>query len=188
MLQQNWFSDPKFEMFEDYGDVQSFYDTETKNIYVVMEEYGQKGSNTIQEITPDSEEYASNYEKYKEYMENKYKDFMSVVREICTRIPTKCRSLNMVDLARRLMDMINVPQNAEIFEIPLNWQNQVGITFIIPGYPVAFGLYAGYWKNGTESMQLEITGVICKDDHSTYIDYWKKEMKLPLDYFKTMTK
>ena len=174
MLQQNWFADSKFEMFEDYGDVQSFYDTETKNIYVVMEEYGQKGSNTIQEITPDSEEYAPNYGKYKDYMENKYKDFMSVVREMCTRIPTKCRSLNMVDLARRLMDMINVPQN--------------GLTFIIPGYPVAFGLYAGYWKNGTESMQLEITGVICKDDHSTYIDYWKKEMKLPLDYFKTMTK
>lgn len=30
MLQQNWFADSKFEMFEDYGDVQSFYDTETK--------------------------------------------------------------------------------------------------------------------------------------------------------------
>ena len=57
MLQQNWFVDPKFEMFEDYGDAQSFYDTETKNIYVVMAEYGQKGSNTIQEITPDVETF-----------------------------------------------------------------------------------------------------------------------------------
>lgn len=188
MLQQNWFADSKFEMFEDYGDVQSFYDTETKNIYVVMEEYGQKGSNTIQEITPDSEEYAPNYGKYKEYMKNKYKDFMSVVREMGTRKSTDCRSLNMTDLARRLMDMVDIPQNAEIFEIPLNWHIQVGITFMVPNYPVAFGLYAGLWKNGTESMKLEIVGTIRKDDDGISIDYWKEEMSLPLDYFKNITK
>lgn len=188
MLQQNWFADPKFEMFEDYGDVQSFYDTETKNIYVVMEEYGQKGSNTIQEITPDSEEYAPNLEKCKVYMENKYKYFMSVVREMCARKSTDCRSLNMKDLARRLMDIANIPQTAEIFEIPLNWHNQVGITFMVPNYPVAFGLYAGYWNNGTESMQLEIVGTIRNDDDSISIDYWKEEMSLPLDYFENITK
>lgn len=188
MLQQNWFADPKFEMFEDYGDVQSFYDTETKNIYVVMEEYGQKGSNTIQEITPDSEEYAPNYEKYKAYTEDKYKDFMSIVREMCVRKSTNCRSLNMKDLARRLMDMVGIPQNAEIFEIPLNWQNQVGITFTVPKYPVAFCLYAGHWNDGTESMQLEIVGTIRNDDDDISIDYWKEEMSLPLDYFENITK
>ena len=188
MLQQNWFADPKFEMFEDYGDAQSFYDTETKNIYVVLAEYGQKGSNTIQEITPDSEEYISNYEKYKEYMENEYKDFMSVGREMCARKSTDCRSLNMTDLARRLMDMVDIPQNAEIFEIPLNWHIQVGITFTVPKYPVAFGLYAGYWNNGTESMQLVIVGTIRNDDDGISIDYWKEEMSLPLDYFKNITK
>lgn len=187
MLQQNWFADPKFEMFEDYGDTQSFYDTETKNIYVVMEEYGQKGSNTIQEITPDSEEYAPNYEKYKEYMENKYKDFMSVVREMCARKSTDCRSLNMKDLARKLMDMVNIPQNAEIFEIPLNWQNQVGIIFMVPNYPVAFVLYAGHWKNGTESMQLDVLGTIHEYDDCISIDYWKEEMSLSLDFFKNIT-
>ena len=28
MLHQNWFMNPRFEMFEDYGESQSFYDTE----------------------------------------------------------------------------------------------------------------------------------------------------------------
>ena len=40
MLHQNWFMNPRFEMFEDYGESQSFYDTETGIIYVVFEEYG----------------------------------------------------------------------------------------------------------------------------------------------------
>lgn len=180
MLQQNWFADPKFEMFEDYGDVQSFYDTETKNIYVVMEEYGQKGSNTIQEITPDSEEYVANYEKYKEYTESN--SFMSIVRKMCERSSTDCRSLNMKFYARKLMDMVGIPQNAEIFEIPLNWDNQVGITFTVPDYPVAFGLYVGHWNNGTESMQLEIVGVIHKDNDGISISY-KEEKSISLDFF-----
>ena len=54
MLNQNWFQDKRFVMFEDFAESQSFFDTETKNIYVVSEEYGQKGSNIIQEITPES--------------------------------------------------------------------------------------------------------------------------------------
>ena len=44
MLNQNWFQDKRFVMFEDFAESQSFFDTETKNIYVVSEEYGQKGS------------------------------------------------------------------------------------------------------------------------------------------------
>lgn len=68
MLHQNWFTDEKrFEMFEDYAESQSFYDTETKNIYVVLEEYGQKGSTIVQEITPESFEYASNIARYNEW-------------------------------------------------------------------------------------------------------------------------
>ena len=38
MLHQNWFMNPRFEMFEDYGESQSFYDTETGLIYVVFGE------------------------------------------------------------------------------------------------------------------------------------------------------
>ena len=67
MLHQNCFMNPRFEMFEDYGESQSFYDTETGVIYVVFEEYGMKGSTIIQEITEDSTEYKPNYERYKAF-------------------------------------------------------------------------------------------------------------------------
>ena len=73
MLHQNWFMNPRFEMFEDYGESQSFYDTETKNIYVVSEEYGQKGSTIIQEITKESTEYKPNYERYRAFKGITYK-------------------------------------------------------------------------------------------------------------------
>ena len=73
MLHQNWFMNPRFEMFEDYGESQSFYDTETGIIYVVFEEYGMKGSTIIQEITEDSIDYKPNYERYKAFKGKKYK-------------------------------------------------------------------------------------------------------------------
>ena len=73
MLHQNWFMNPRFEMFEDYGESQSFYDTETGNIYVVFEEYGMKGSTIIQEITEESTEYKPNYERYKAFKGITYK-------------------------------------------------------------------------------------------------------------------
>ena len=73
MLHQNWFMNPRFEMFEDYGESQSFYDTETGIIYVVFEEYGMKGSTIIQEITPESTEYKPNYERYKAFKGMTYK-------------------------------------------------------------------------------------------------------------------
>ena len=73
MLHQNWFMNPRFEMFEDYGESQSFYDTETGIIYVVFEEYGMKGSTIIQEITEDSTEYKPNYERYKAFKGITYK-------------------------------------------------------------------------------------------------------------------
>lgn len=73
MLHQNWFMNPRFEMFEDYGESQSFYDTETRIIYVVFEECGMKGSTIIQEITEDSAEYRPNYERYKAFKGITYK-------------------------------------------------------------------------------------------------------------------
>ena len=73
MLHQNWFMSPRFEMFEDYGESQSFYDLETGIIYIVFEEYGQKGSTVIQEITEDSIEYKPNYERYRAFKGKKYK-------------------------------------------------------------------------------------------------------------------
>ena len=73
MLHQNWFMNPRFEMFEDYGDSQSFFDTETGIIYIVFEEYWQEGSTVIQEITEDSTGYKPNYERYRAFKGKKYK-------------------------------------------------------------------------------------------------------------------
>lgn len=43
-------------------------------------------------------------------------NFMEIVHEICTTASTDCRSLNKSDLSRKLMDLVNIPQNAEIQE------------------------------------------------------------------------
>lgn len=72
MIHQNWFMDEKrFKMFEEFFDTQTFYDTKTKNIYVVTDEFGQKGSTIIQEITSESSEYLPNLEVYKEWKRDK---------------------------------------------------------------------------------------------------------------------
>lgn len=49
--------------------------------------------------------------------------FMPLVKEICNMEATDCRSLNKSKLARELMNLVNIPQNAEIYEIPLDWDD-----------------------------------------------------------------
>lgn len=73
MLCQNWFMNPKFEMFEDYGESQSFYDLETGVIYIVYEDTNYSGNTIIKEITEDSIDYKPNYERYKTFKGKKYK-------------------------------------------------------------------------------------------------------------------
>lgn len=73
MLCQNWFMNPKFEMFEDYGESQSFYDLETGVIYVVYGDSNDSGNTFIKEITEDSIDYKPNYERYKAFKGKKYK-------------------------------------------------------------------------------------------------------------------
>ena len=73
MLCQNWFMNPKFEMFEDYGESQSFYDLETGVIYVVYGDSNDSGNTIIKEITEDSIDYKPNYERYKAFKGKKYK-------------------------------------------------------------------------------------------------------------------
>lgn len=86
-------------------------------------------------------------------------NFMKIVEKICSIESTDCRSLNKSELARKLMDMVNIPQNAEIQEIPLDWNDQVEILFTIPEDKYYYGLNAGHWLDGEESMYLEIIGV-----------------------------
>ena len=73
MLCQNWFMNSKFEMFEDFGESQSFYDLETGVIYVVYGDSNDAGNTFIKEITADSFDYKPNYERYKAFKGKKYK-------------------------------------------------------------------------------------------------------------------
>ena len=95
MLHQNWFMSPRFEMFEDYGESQSFYDTETGVIYVVFEEYGMKGSTIIHDITEESIEYKPNYERYKAFKGKQYKVslVMSEVYTITANTPEEAENI-----------------------------------------------------------------------------------------------
>lgn len=112
-------------------------------------------------------------------------DFMTIVREICATKSTDCRSLNKRDLARKLMDMVDIPQEAYITEIPLDVSNQVDISFIMPNDDNYYSLYAGHWFDGTERMFLAITGkVIIESEGRFLFDFFDAEKEINLDYFK----
>lgn len=113
-------------------------------------------------------------------------DFMKIVRKICNTESTDCRSLNKSDLARKLMDMASIPNNAEIMEIPLDWNNQVAILFIIPDDDNYYCLYAGRWNNNIESMQLVISGTVRRGKDRLDFDFFDEEKEVGLDYFKTV--
>lgn len=93
MLHQNWFMNERFEMYEDYPESQSFYDTETKNIYIVSEKFGQKGSTIILEITPDSFEYQANISRYHEWKEKEYSVtvYAEVTMPVMAKSPSEAR-------------------------------------------------------------------------------------------------
>lgn len=113
-------------------------------------------------------------------------NFMNIVRKICNTESTDCRSLNKSDLARKLMDMVCIPNNAEIMEIPLDWNNQVAILFIIPDDNNYYCLYAGHWNNNIESMRLMISGTVRRGKDRLDFDFFDEEKEVGLDYFKTV--
>ena len=86
MLHQNWFLDSrKFIMIDDTPDVQEFFNTETKCIYVVSKNL--EKSTTIREIEPE----AADYEAY-------YRDYEAAQKEILDAINLVC--LNCVEDTR----------------------------------------------------------------------------------------
>ena len=109
---------------------------------------------------------------------------MEIVKEICSIETTDCRSLNKSEVARKLMDMANIPRNAEIQEIPLDWNNQVETLFTIPEDKYYYGLSAGHWLDGTESMYLEIIGIQRDQGNDIWFDFYNTGKRLPLDYFR----
>lgn len=113
-------------------------------------------------------------------------DFMKIVKKICNAESTDCRSLNKCDLARKLMDIVNIPDDAEITEIPLDWDNQVAILFVIPNDDNYYCLYAGHWNNNTESMRLMISGTVRRSKDRLDFNFFDEEKEVGLDYFKTV--
>lgn len=74
---------------------------------------------------------------------NMQEKIMEIVRAICNMPATDCRSLNKAAKARELLDLVHVPDTAEIHEIPLDWDEQVEIMFTVPNDKTYYGLTAG---------------------------------------------
>ena len=114
----------------------------------------------------------------------KSEEFMPIVKEICSITPTDCRSLNKSKLARELMNLVNIPQNAEIYEIPLDWDDEVVILFMLPNDKNYYSLGAGHWLDGTERLILSITGRWKGREFKFFQEECKEDIPLPLDYFQ----
>lgn len=70
---------------------------------------------------------------------------MAIVEKICNAESVSCRGLDQSSLARDLMNLANIPQNADIQEIPVNWDNIVAIYFLIPGNDKYFLSFCWNW-------------------------------------------
>lgn len=106
---------------------------------------------------------------------------LNIVSKICEIKSTDCRGLNKRDLARKLLNLANVPTNAEIEEIPLDWNNQVVILFLIPGDKNYYSLFAGIGNNGKFYFELSITGVL---ENNGYFRFFESEKIIDSSYFE----
>lgn len=104
---------------------------------------------------------------------------MRLVKEICNTESLNCRSLNKIELARQLMNIANIPQNAEIQEIPLDWDEQVVVLFLIPNDTNYYSLFAGIGMDNNFYFQLGITGVLNEDE----FEFLDKDKLLDINYF-----
>lgn len=109
---------------------------------------------------------------------------MAIVEKFCNAESVSCRGLDQSGLARELMDLANVPQNAEIQEIPVNYDNMVAINFLIPGNDKYFCLFAGIGMNGNYHFELSIIGTLLENGwfHFRQED-GLSELIIPIDYF-----
>lgn len=107
-------------------------------------------------------------------------EIMQLVEKICDMKSTNCRSLNKSNLARELMDFADIPQSAEIQEIPLDWNNQVVILFFMPKDKNYYSLFAGIGNDNKFHFDLTITGIL----KYNYFDFFEDEIPLDADYFQ----
>ena len=113
-------------------------------------------------------------------MKNK---ILELVKKICTN-NSDCRGLNNKEIARELMNIANIPENAEIEEIPLNWNNQVVILFLIPGDKNYYSLFAGIGNDDKFHFDLSITGTL---KNKEYFDFFETDQELSIHYFERET-
>lgn len=104
---------------------------------------------------------------------------MSIVKEICNTESVDCRSLNKTKLVRQLMDIANIPQNAEVQEIPLDWDNQVVVLFLMPNDTNYYSLFAGIGMDNSFHFSLGITGVLNGDE----FEFFGEDKLIDIDYF-----
>lgn len=109
-------------------------------------------------------------------------NILELVDRICAMESTNCRGLNKSEEARKLLDIINVPNNAIISEIPLDWNRQVIVLFRIPADNNVYSLFSGIGNNGKFYFELTIDGTFQND--GTFVDYFGNGEILPIDYFK----
>lgn len=113
-------------------------------------------------------------------------NFMPIVEKICSLPPsgldrTEEDGKELLNLCQTLMDMVNIPSSAEIYEVPLMEDNQVAIYFFLEGDDEKeYCLNAGHWLDGTISMELEAYG---KETNEHGIEMYAAFESLPLDYF-----
>lgn len=113
---------------------------------------------------------------------------MQLVEQICNAKSTDCRSLNKGSLARELMNLANIPQNADIQEIPLDWNNQVVILFLLPNDKNYYSLFAGIGCDGKFYFELSITGTLKENGWFHFFEEeGKQDEVLPIDYFVKRT-
>ena len=104
---------------------------------------------------------------------------MELVNAICNTESTNCRSLNKVKTARQLLDIVNVPTTAQIQEIPLDWNNQVVILFLLPDDNNYYSLFAGIGKSGNFHFELSVAAKLKGNE----FNFYDEEKDLNINYF-----
>ncbi|WP_206459420.1 hypothetical protein [Anaerovorax sp. IOR16] len=105
---------------------------------------------------------------------------MQYVEQICNMESTDCRSLNKADVARKLMNLASIPQEATIQEIPVDWGNAVVINFLIPNDTNYYNLFAGIGNDKRFYFELNIDGILKEGNH---FDFYDEPIKLSINHF-----
>lgn len=111
---------------------------------------------------------------------------LEIVNKICTMESKGCRSLNKSEYARVLMAFANIPVDAIIHEIPLDWDNQVEIMFTIPEDKVHkvnyyFALFVGIGCDGKFHFELYKCGEW--SGKNSEFAFYVRDKVIPSNYF-----